>query len=479
MTEQNGDAPHNMTRCIHCNGSIDAALPSDADAHRSGTRADPRAPGTDSLFICEVCQRKGLVGTPGTRGKYGQAYRRIKSWHQIDFDDPEVRHSLLNVFTFMHSVEQEQEIAQLDLSTGPLPWIKHPDKLIWTCGLPPNRGTVQVPDGGIRWQSCIESPHELKLYSPFFGTLDAAFGWTEHVLTITVQKDAQAQAPAKPTPAPLLSLATLTPAHRKRLKRYWIDPRALEPTYVTYQPELYLVRAPTTQKAMELSFGEKLYYDQHYPTALQLAQELFLDGKQVDVVAHSGGFCQITSLTTYADAAIAGDQVNQLWERSAIAASWRGQRIKWAVAGLKEVETGYFKVIALCGEPFIRPQDRDSYLAEQAFQLTLIHALDSDGYAAAHPYDTKDLNQDELREYLHALRTMERRLPAAARSESEKWLQAQGYHDLNQYVDPVLRKMRAAQEQRYERAEAERKARQRKSNRSPETRQHEPARPRK
>src|SRR6476659_6756026 len=107
----------------------------------------------------------------------------------------------------MHSVEQEQEIAQLDLSTRPLPWTKHPDKPIWTCDLPPNRGTVRIPDSGIGWQSCIESPHELKLYSPILSTHDAALGWTEHVLTSIVEEGAQAQAPAKPTPAPPLSLA--------------------------------------------------------------------------------------------------------------------------------------------------------------------------------------------------------------------------------------------------------------------------------
>jgi hypothetical protein len=93
--EDKRDRLGGVSRCIHCKASINSALSADETVDRSGTTDDPRAPGTDSIYICEVCQRLGLVGTPGTQGKYGRAYQRITSLDEIDWDNPEVRRHIL------------------------------------------------------------------------------------------------------------------------------------------------------------------------------------------------------------------------------------------------------------------------------------------------------------------------------------------------------------------------------------------------
>jgi len=135
------------------------------------------------------------------------------------------RDSLDRARTYLLGVLALKEAEQIDFATRPLPWTANTEARTWSCDLPPNRGTVHLALDNFMWQGCLERPHKFKCESPYFGTFETALDWVEQEL-LAAAEAARTAAVAPVAPVPL-SLATLTPTHRKRLKRYWIDPRHL------------------------------------------------------------------------------------------------------------------------------------------------------------------------------------------------------------------------------------------------------------
>jgi hypothetical protein len=239
-----------------------------------------------------------------------------------------------------------------------------------------------------------------------------------------------------------LTEAQLTPEHRARLAPFWITPSMLEPARLSYRVVIQVKHIPTVRDFIELSFGERLYFGVKWPTSLQLAQKLRLDANQINVEVINEDLFQITSLTSYLDAAIARERAHTLWEGSGIATYYQSQQLTYAMYGIEEVETTYRVWIGGCGDWRDITRDRDGFLKSKAFELTLIHALDVDGYRAWEPWTTAKQSDQEVLVSLHEQRMQSRHISQLARAESEQWLKEHRSATITQDDDAARRKRR-------------------------------------
>jgi hypothetical protein len=334
-------------------------------------------------------------------------------------DDKAANEALFKAQGILFGFVRAKESKDIDVAARPVPWTFDEASLTWTCDLPPNRVTVAGAYNNFFWQGCLERPHQFKHMSQYFAELEEALAWAE--------KEIQ-EAEATPTPEEQqpkrqrLRLATLTPAHRKRLKRFWIEPSAIEPAHITYRVMIEVEHVPISSKAFDLSFGEKMYYDRKYPTTLQLAQKLNLNPDRVDVEKLVRGLFQIISLTTYREASTAKEQANRLWEQSAIATAHRTGQLVYAAYGIEEVETRYDTWIGWCGDWKDRTTDRESFMAGQAFHLTLAHSLNVKDYRAYLGLSEDYTSDADLLRWMHEARAESPAIPEAARDVSRLWL---------------------------------------------------------
>jgi hypothetical protein len=332
-----------------------------------------------------------------------------------------LRDDISRASTRFWAILRTKEAEIIDITTRPLPWFHDTQQHTWTCDAPPNRVTVYLSNETLSWKGCLERPHRPKHESRWFGSLEQAMTWGEQELM------EEAARPPEPPPMPPieLSLATLTPAHRKRLKPFWIAPSALEPTHLTYRVVIYLTCAPLERKFMEWSFGEQFCHHETYPTPAQLASKLTLEKDRVDLSSMGGGgMYRLVSVGNYAQPATANAQAQDVWDRSGIATVFRSGYITGAVYGILEVETNYRTWIGGYREWPDDQEDRHQFMSSRAFVLTLINALDVDGYDAytggwiKYRYPTPEARLA----LMHQERSEAPHIPAAARAESEQWL---------------------------------------------------------
>jgi hypothetical protein len=341
---------------------------------------------------------------------------------------------------------REREAKRLNMSSRPIAWIHQDDwrqpsfprriedlPKVWVADVPPNRGTVRLILDGLAWQGYLERPGRPIRESKPFGVLEEALAWTERELAQAANEDAkeaakadaeQNQAPPKPVS---LSLATLTAAHRDRLAPYWIAPSALEPKRLTFRAVIYVRCAATSQKYWEFSFGQKVCYDETYPTVVQLARMLGIDTNVMDIYAMVGGLYRLTSLATFGDAAAAAAQAQRQWERGSFASAYRDKKILSAAYGTEEVETMYRRWEGWYGDWDDGSQDREAYLAEQALELTIDHALDLEGFRTVLLATPEDLSDEEALRMMHQSRAESPAIPEQARQESRRWLTEHGH----------------------------------------------------
>lgn len=313
----------------------------------------------------------------------------------------------------------------IDLTTRSLPWLFDERANIWACDLPPNRGTVRPTLNGLAWQGIVERPQRLKQESPIIGDFEKALTWVEQAFHEAELENRNA--PASPPKVARLTLSALTEAHRRRLAPFWIEPKALEPAQLTYRAMLRLSHIHIRAKELEISFGEKWYLSTEYPSIVQIAQRFNLSSDRVDIETAEGtGWYLVQSKTAYVDKSLAIAQAERLWEQSGIASALWESQVIGACFGIVEVETGYTYVLGGIREWPEKPQAREKYLAERAFELTLIHALDVEGKRATSPKVFAKMNDEEILISLHRGRVAADYIPSRAKEESRQWLLARG-----------------------------------------------------
>jgi hypothetical protein len=334
-------------------------------------------------------------------------------------DDKAANEAIFKAHGILLGFVRAKESKDIDVAARPVPWTFDEASLTWTCNLPPNRVTVAGAMNNIFWQGCLERPHQFKQTSQHFAKLEQALAWAEQAIqTVEAVPSPKAARPKRQR----LTIATLTATQRERLAPFWIEPSALEPARITYRVLIEVEHVPISRKAFDLSFGEKMYYGEKYPTALQLARKLNLDPDRVDVEELFRGLFQLTSLTTYREASTAKEQANWLWEQSAIVAAHRAGQIIRAAYGIVEVETRYDTLIGWCGDWPDRTTDRESFMAEQAFQLTLAHSLNVDDYRAYLGLSDDHASDAKLLLWMHEARAESTVIPQAEREISRQWL---------------------------------------------------------
>ncbi len=337
-----------------------------------------------------------------------------------DEDEQEQSEVLRRVYSFILKYGREHEADKFDLSTRSFQWEKDPVTNNWVCDRPPNRGSIFFTDDHLFWQGCIERPGRFKLPSRAYVKLEDAVTWAEQQLEAAEKEAIE----PKEDEAQKISLDELIAQKRKALAEYWIDPVTLEPKRITYQAIILLKCAPYDYQTMEMSFGEKLRYDEKYSSPAQLANELQLD-PQLDIKHFVSGLVMMTSRVTYFQRDIAISQAQRFWDQSAIVQQHRAGKITRAEYGIEEVETGYDIIIGACEDsenPFPLPQSREEHLRSVALEETLLYALDVNGYRAYLGFQPSRVTDETLLEMMHSRRARSSHIPIEAQLESERWL---------------------------------------------------------
>jgi hypothetical protein len=338
--------------------------------------------------------------------------------HQIaEVDEQETSERLAQVYELLLKAGHRAKLRELDLSSRPLAWQLDSEQQALICEVPPNRGTVKAGDFLCGWCGCVERPDCFQELSPLFVELVEAVAWVEQEV---VKPPPQTEKDEKEPPF------ELSPAIKRRLKRYWIAPKALEPAHITYRVLIELDRAPVSYKTGEMSFGKKYQYDKKYPDADALGRELKLSPMRLDIEPLKyTGIYRIKSLVTYLDERLAVMQAQQLWEQSAVLEQHKAGNVLCARYGLTEVETDYFRVLGVCGTtepPWPGPRPRAEYMADKALAYTLAYALDVNSYRAHTRARRKWLSDDDLVHLMHRRRAECQAIPASVRRQSELWL---------------------------------------------------------
>lgn len=321
------------------------------------------------------------------------------------------------VYALLFKGAHQSELEKLDLATRPLPWRCDREELTLVCDAPPNRGTVQLEEGGWFWKACVERPHRFKHENPMLFDLDKALGWVEQELS----KPPEEHAPEE-------EHFEITPAQLERLRPYWIDPSALEPESVTYRVVIDLDSQAAHFKTRKMSFDEDFYYDKEYLPPTMLARELHLDANRLEIeqlLGSQAGWYRITSLVTYLNEALAISQAQALWDQSRIAEQYKAGKILRAWYGVQEVETGYRSLLGMCDRPdsqWSKPQKRAEYMEHEALKETITQAGDLATFRAFLKLSLKDVNDERLLKWLHEWRAKSKHTPPETRVESEQWL---------------------------------------------------------
>jgi hypothetical protein len=177
------------------------------------------------------------------------------------------------------------------------------------------------------------------------------------------------------------------------LTPYWIEPAQLEPEQVTYRAYIELEYGPAESEKQEISFGEYMHFHKKYFTAAQLAVELRLNAADVEVVQLDPGLdlYRVYSRVTYPSAEFC------VW------LGWLEQK-PWPY--------------------WTRLETRQAYMKDRAMEETFSLALDVNGHRKYFQTGFNLLSDEDLLWKMHYQRSQSKFAPAAARSDSQRWLQA-------------------------------------------------------
>lgn len=335
--------------------------------------------------------------------------------------------ALAQVYELILGSRNRREADEIQLAGRAFPWRREAGGE-FVADVQPDRVTVQLSSNRIWWQPIIERPGRFKWDDERFPSLEAALKWAEEEIPRLRRADEEsARKREEEEAADLASVAALPTLD---LTPYWIDPATLEPEHVTYRAYIELDYAPATSKKIEISFGEYLHLDERYFTAAQLLGELRLNSDQVELrqLDPEMGLYRVYSRATFADAPLAAAEAQRIWDRSAIAEQFAKKKVERARYGYRELETDYcvwLGWLELTPSVFWTSQEsRTDYINERAVAETLSYALDVNGYRKHFKLGFKDLSDEALLWKLHNQRKQSKLVPAGARIESQRWLQA-------------------------------------------------------
>lgn len=318
----------------------------------------------------------------------------------------------------------------IDLRARDFPWLYTAETNSFTCVQAADRGLVTFIEDPPHWKGRMERPNREVQESDACRNLDEALTWVEEELRAAAQ-------------AAQTEWDTLSADDHTRLRPYRIDPGALKPTHITYRALLRLCHVPIKPKASLQATAEDTQPPPAYPTELQIELTFHLPADQVQITREGAGVYVVRSVTSYADETSARAEAERLWEVSTLASARWGEKVRWAYFGVEEAETEYVMIIGGKGNWAPGP-DRTTYMAQRAFELTLIHALDVANCRAAFGITEKRMSDEELLRAMHRQRAESDAIPEPARAESRQWLHEQGAKS-----EPAARQARSVQRKRH------------------------------
>ncbi len=381
----------------------------------SAREEQTQAPRTEPKTVVE--ERFRLTASASVELVGFLSVHELKLKEIAEEDQREASRVLGEIYDNLARLGRGMELTELDLASRLLSWRLESDAQELICEAPPNRGTVMYDDTLLSWCGCVERPECFQDTSPLFARVEEAIDWVE-------------QAVVKPAPRAEDDEAAppfeLTPAVMERLQPFWITPELLEPGRITYRVLIELEHQPVSFKTGEMSFGKKYQYDKKYLDAYSLGRELNLSPERLEVEhLEYIGFYRVKSLVKYPDERLALMQAQQLWEQSSILEHYKSGQVIHARYGLQEMETGYLRVAGVCcsaEDQWAIPQTRAEYMAKEALEYTLAHALDVNAYRAHAGFRRRWLSDDDLLYMMHRRRAKCSAIPVETCRESEAWL---------------------------------------------------------
>ena len=335
--------------------------------------------------------------------------------------------ALSRVYQLILSSGNRREAAEVKLEGRTFPWRREPGGE-FVADVPPDRATIKLSDDGIWWQPILERPGHFKWDHQRFLSLEEALKWAEDEIPRLRGEDEEAARQREEEKAADLECVAALPS--MDLTPFRIEPAQLEPEHITYRAYIELEYGPAQSEKQEISFGEYLHFHKKYFTAAQLAEELRLNLAEAELIQIDPGLdlYRIYSRVSYPNAPAAAAQAQQIWDRSAIGERFAEKRVDRARYGYRELETEYCVWLGWLEQErqpyWTQQENREAYMKDQAMDETFSLALDVNGYRQYFRAGFKLLSDEDILWRLHHQRSQSRFATAAARSESQRWLQA-------------------------------------------------------
>lgn len=343
--------------------------------------------------------------------------------HQMTKTEKKARSAALNrVYSILIEAVQAKDCTEFKWDERSMPWKRDETCSQWTCYLPPNRAVVILKKGHWFWDVYIERLASSKNGYNQFLRLEDAVAWAEEQLGENDSEDQETNPKASTMPEPRSRRSAMD------LDPYRIDPSALEPGRITYRVVVEIDSAAERFKALDLTSGRQVRYDERYLSPGRLADELQIGHMEFELeqpIGPNDSWNWGQSVATYFRESIAIEQAQRMWNNSRIAEHFRQGRLLRARYGIKEVETGYVEWLGGCENPHApwgEVLTRTVYLAHKAEELTLANALDVDGFREFIGIPVQVASDEQLLRALHRRCVDCPALSAERRAESKHWL---------------------------------------------------------
>jgi hypothetical protein len=348
--------------------------------------------------------------------------RRMAAEHE-----KHAQETLARIYEMILGSHNKREADEIHLANRAFPWRREANGE-FIAEVPPDRATVKLSADGIWWQPILERPGRFRSDHQRFLSLEEALKWAE--AEIPRQRREDDEAARKRDEEKVADLKRVAALPTMDLTPYWIEPAQLEPEQVTYRAYIELEYGPAESDKQEISFGEYMHFHKKYFTAAQLAVELRLNAADVEVVQLDPGLdlYRVYSHVTYPNAPAAAAQAQQIWDQSAITEQFAEKKVDRARYGYQEPETEFCVWLGWLEQKpwpyWTRLETRQAYMKDRAMEETFSLALDVNGHRKYFQTGFNLLSDEDLLWKMHYQRSQSKFAPAAARSDSQRWLQA-------------------------------------------------------
>jgi hypothetical protein len=348
----------------------------------------------------------------------------------VEQEKKQIQEARRRFFEILLESSRRHEASEFQSIVRPLTW-KQYDTSRWLCQLERTEAHICLEKNKLFWHACVKKSGLMEKSNSFSKLLEAA-DWVEKEL---VELENQPETPEEPRKFRTREQSEAD--HARLVKKllnspYWIDPAKTEPERITYRIFIELDAQPASFETYESMCGDTYRLNERYLSPSKLSGILNLDVNHFQIkqpISENSEWYLITSLTIYYQEASAAEQAQKVWDQSQILQQFKLGKIIRARYGYQEVETGFVVFLGACeapAKPWVQPATRSKHMEELALRESLCFALDINDYRDFLGLSSKWVNDEELLEGMHEIRTRSKFLPEEAKRESKIWLAKHG-----------------------------------------------------